>query len=134
MEENKGASSLGESEITATEALKRLQSELLPSMTTAADISVNHDTTLESDSERIGIYSIYRILESDKAADIVRILLCLAMSLQQLPGDFEFAKMNLPALPEALQDYHLTSVETLLASDEGFDCTCDGLACMLLQA
>lgn len=74
---------------------------------------------------------IYRILESDKAADIVRILLCLAMSLQQLPGDFEFAQMNIPALPEALQDYHLTSVETLLASDEGFDCTCDGLACML---
>lgn len=56
MEENKGASSLGESEMTATEVLKRLQSELLPSMTTAADVSVNHDTTFESDSERIGIY------------------------------------------------------------------------------
>lgn len=240
MEENGGASNLGESEMTAAEALKRLQSELLPSTITAADVSADGGTTIDSamlenhDSSHsvirrlgkapllslfdnavlnheengfaqtsgpqaagLGEYQpvmdknsrvlravrafvpnandltlilqvsrvwslqwqrnfpdilgekfetltpnqvqsvleyIYRTLESDKAADVVRILLCLALSLQQLPGDFEWVRLNLPASPEALQDYYLTSVETLLAPDEGFACTWDGLACMLLQA
>lgn len=240
MEENGGASSLGESEMTAAEALKRLQSELLPSTITAADVSADRGTTMDSIMpesihpshsaahrfEKAPILSlfdnavlnhdengfaqtggpqvagtgeyqpvidknsrvlkavralvpntndltlilqvsqvwslqwqknfpdilgaksdtlepsqvqsvleyIYRTLESDKVADVVRILLCLALSLQQLPGGFECTRMNLPASPEDLQDYYLTSVETLLAPDEGIACTCDGLACMLLQA
>lgn len=235
-----GASSLGESEMTAAEALKRLQSELLPSTITAADVSADRRTTMDSiipedlnsshsEIHRLGkapllslfdnavlnpgekgfaqtgglkvaergeyppvvdknsrvlkavrtlvpdandltrilqvsqVWSlqwqknlpdilgakvetlkpnqiqsvldyVYRTLESDKSADVVMILLCLALSLQQLPGDFEYARMNLPASPEALQDYYLTSVETLLAPDEGFACTYDGLACMSLQA
>ncbi|MCJ1466983.1 hypothetical protein MMC07_005605 [Pseudocyphellaria aurata] len=240
MEESGGASSLGESEMTAAEALKRLQSELLPSTITAADVSADRNAMMNSTlSESLNashsaihrfekapllslfenevlnhkdndvsqasvpqpakmdvnqpvidkssrvlkavralvpnandltsilrvsqVWSlqwqknfpdileakcetlkpsqiqsvldyIYRTLESDNAADVVRILLCLALSLQQLPGDFDFVRLNLPASPEALQDYYLTSVETLLAPDEGFACSCDGLACMLLQA
>ena len=240
MEENGRASSLGESEMTAAEALKRLQSELLPSTITAADVSADSSTMMDSiepetlkashsaihrfekapllslfdnavlnrnengveqadgpheagieqyqsiidknsrvlkavralvpsakDLARIlqvsQVWSlqwqknfpdilgakfeslepnqiqrvldyIFRTLDSDKAADTVRILLCLAISLQQLPGDFEHARMSLPASPDALQDYYLTSVETLLAPDEGFASTLDGLACMLLQA
>ncbi|MCJ1263523.1 hypothetical protein MMC22_003393 [Lobaria immixta] len=98
------------------------------------DILGSRFESLEPSQIQSALEYIHRALESDKAADIVRILLCLALSLQQLPGDFGFAQMNLPALPEALQDYHLISVETLLASDEGFVCTCDDLAYMLLQA
>ena len=71
-------------------------------------------------------------LDSNKVARIAKIWLCLATSMQLLPDDFEFTRMDLPASPEALQDHYLTSVETLLASDESFAGTIDGLECFIL--
>ena len=77
---------------------------------------------------------MYESLKSDNVAVNTKIWLCLALCLQQLPGKFDFSQTRLPAPAEALQDHYITSVETLLASDEGFACTLDGLECLMLVA
>lgn len=76
---------------------------------------------------------ICQTLESNNAAIISKILLFLALCMQQIPRDFDFSCLCLPASSEALQDHFLTSAETLLASDEGCACTFEGLECMMLQ-
>ncbi len=77
---------------------------------------------------------IYRCLYSDSIADGAKLMLCLALHLQQLPTDFKSMYINLPAPLDALQDYYITSAEDMLASDNGFAATVDGLQCMILQS
>ena len=73
---------------------------------------------------------IHQTLSRSNSAEIVKVLLCLALSFQQLPANFDIFCTALPASRAALQDHYLTSAETFLASDEGIACTVDGLDCM----
>ena len=77
---------------------------------------------------------IYRCLFSDGVADGVKLMLCLALHIQQLPSDLETTQMNLPAQLDDLQEHCMTSVDSLLVSDERLGGTLDGLECMILQS
>lgn len=75
---------------------------------------------------------IQRSLNTDSVACVAKIVLCLAISVQQLPTSFDFSKTNLPASVEELQRHYVNCIETLLASDEGFAGTFDGIECLLM--
>ena len=77
---------------------------------------------------------IYRCLYSDGVADGVKLMLCLALHIQQLPSDLEITQMNLPAQLDDLQEHCMTSVDSLLALDERLGGTLNGLGCMILQS
>ena len=72
-------------------------------------------------------------IKGDHLGIISKVLVCLAVSLQQLPGTFCYDEMSLPAPPDALQEHYMTAVETLLTSDEDFAATLEGLECTMLQ-
>ena len=77
---------------------------------------------------------IYRCLHSDNTADAAKLMLCLALHIQQLPNDLETTLISLPAPLEDLQEYYMTSAEGLLSSDEHLGGTLSGLECMILQS
>ncbi|KAL8682708.1 MAG: hypothetical protein Q9186_001304 [Xanthomendoza sp. 1 TL-2023] len=72
-------------------------------------------------------------LRSENLSVVARTFACLAITIQQLPGSFDFSTLHLPASPEALQDHYITAVETLMASDDGIGSTMDGLSCLIVQ-
>ncbi|KAL8856115.1 MAG: hypothetical protein Q9178_007240 [Gyalolechia marmorata] len=72
-------------------------------------------------------------LQSENLAIVTQTLACLALTMQQLPGTFDFSTLNLPASPEALQDHYITAVETLMAADDGLSSTMEGLSCLIVQ-
>ena len=77
---------------------------------------------------------IYRCLYSDVVADGVKLMLCLALHIQQLPSNLENTRMNLPVRLDDLQEHCMTSVDSLLALDERLGGTLSGLECMILQS
>lgn len=102
----------------------RLWSEAFPDA-----LGVPEDLSLERLRDHI-----YRCLYSDEIADAAKLMLCLALHIQQLPMDLGSTYVNLPALSDDLQEYYMMSAESLLASDEGLGGTLNGLECMILQS
>ncbi|KAL8948041.1 MAG: hypothetical protein Q9222_005733, partial [Ikaeria aurantiellina] len=76
---------------------------------------------------------IHRSLQSDSIPVVAQTFACLALTMQQLPGTFDFSTLHLPASPDALQDHYITAVETLMASDDGLASTLEGMSCLLVQ-
>jgi len=77
---------------------------------------------------------IYGCLHSDRMADAAKVILCLALHIQQLPADVETANISFRTPLHDVQDTCMSTAESLLASDEGPAGTLDGLECMLLQS
>ncbi|KAI4131373.1 MAG: hypothetical protein LQ338_001258 [Usnochroma carphineum] len=76
---------------------------------------------------------IHGSLHSDNISIVARTFASLALTMQQIPGTFDSSKLNLAAKPEALQDYYITAVETLMASDDGPASTIEGLSSLIVQ-
>ncbi|KAL8998605.1 MAG: hypothetical protein Q9169_002356 [Polycauliona sp. 2 TL-2023] len=72
-------------------------------------------------------------LQSEDLAIVAQTFACLALTMQQLPGTFDFSTLNLPASVDALQDHYITAVETLLAADDSLSSTIEGLSCLIIQ-
>lgn len=72
-------------------------------------------------------------LQSEDLAIVAQTFACLALTMQQLPGTFDFSILNLPASLDALQDHYITAVETLMAADDGLSSTMEGLSCLIVQ-
>ena len=77
---------------------------------------------------------IYGRLHSDIMTDAVKVVLCLALHIQQLPTDFDSTKICLGVPLHDLQETYIAAAESLLASDEGPAGTLGGLECMILQS
>ena len=77
---------------------------------------------------------IYRCSYSSNIADVTKLMLCLALHIQQLPSELETVHMSLPAPLDHLQEYYMMSAESLLSSDERLGGTMSGLECMILQS
>ena len=77
---------------------------------------------------------IYGCLHSDTMTDAVKVVLCLALHIQQLPTDFDSTKICLGVPLHDLQKTYMAATESLLASDEGPAMTLGGLECMILQS
>ena len=76
---------------------------------------------------------IHGSLNSDNLSIVAWTFACLALTMQQLPGTFDSSRLSLPAKPGALQDYYITAVETLMASDDGIASTTEGLSALIIQ-
>ena len=83
--------------------------------------------------ERLRNY-IYTCVYSEDLADVAKLMLCLALHIQQLPSGLEAMHTNLPASLNDMQENYMTSAETLLSSDERLEGTLSGLECMILQS
>lgn len=75
---------------------------------------------------------IHRSLQSDNISVVAQTFACLALTMQQLPGTVDASGLHLPAKPDALQDYYITAVETLMASDDGLASTVEGLSTLIV--
>jgi hypothetical protein len=69
-------------------------------------------------------------LHSDNVATIVKILLCLAMAIQQIPFNSNLDQTGL----ETLQTQYIAAADAVLSIDEKYSRTLDGLECMMIQA
>ncbi|KAI4171621.1 MAG: hypothetical protein LQ343_004099 [Gyalolechia ehrenbergii] len=77
---------------------------------------------------------IHNSLNSDNLSVVAWTFASLAITLQQLPGNFDSSKLSLPAKVETLEDYYITAVETLMASDDGLASTLEGLSALVVQS
>ncbi|KAI4288243.1 MAG: hypothetical protein L6R35_002492 [Caloplaca aegaea] len=75
---------------------------------------------------------IHRSLHSGDISVVVQTFACLALTMQQVPGSIDTSALHLPAKPDALQDYYITAVETLMASDDGLASTIEGLSTLIV--
>ena len=77
---------------------------------------------------------IYTSINSYDLSVVAKVVLCLAIHIQQLPRQFTSSRLNLPLSLEALQNCYLNAAESLLGPDEELAGTLDGLACMMIQS
>ncbi|KAL8937394.1 MAG: hypothetical protein Q9216_004447 [Gyalolechia sp. 2 TL-2023] len=77
---------------------------------------------------------IHDSLNSDNLSVVAWTFSCLAVTLQQLPGNFDSSKLSLPAKVETLEGYYITAVETLMASDDGLASNLEGLSALVVQS
>ena len=66
--------------------------------------------------------------------DAVKVVLCLALHIQQLPTDLDSTKIGLVVPLHDLQATYMAAAESMLASGEGFAGTVGGVECMILQS
>ena len=77
--------------------------------------------------------SVSHSLRSDKPAEVAKILLCIAISMDQLPYDFEYKQLNLTMSARNLMEQYISTVDRLICQDEEIAATLDGIECMVLQ-
>lgn len=78
--------------------------------------------------------SISRYLRSEKPAQIAKIMLCIALSINQLPQDFDWSRVSIQESPSELTERYINTVDRLVTSDDEIAATVDGLECMILEA
>ena len=77
---------------------------------------------------------IYKSLNTDSVAIVTKVILSLAVHLQQLPRDFNFSECTLHTSSEALQEYYMSFVGRCLDQDDGFVETMQGVESLMIQA
>ena len=76
--------------------------------------------------------SVSHSLRSEKPAEIAKIMLCIALSINQLPQDFDWKRVSLKENPADLMERYISTVDRLIISDDEIAATIDGLECMIL--
>ncbi|KZT52969.1 hypothetical protein CALCODRAFT_486734 [Calocera cornea HHB12733] len=74
-----------------------------------------------------------RALDKGHPTLIAHALLCISITIQQLPGDFDYALLSLPLDADALMKHYMMLVQRLIIFDAEFASSLDGLDCMILQ-
>lgn len=78
--------------------------------------------------------SVSHSLRSEKPAEIAKIMLCIALSINQLPQDFDWSKVSMKEGRSDLMERYISAVDRLIISDDEIAATIDGLECMILEA
>lgn len=78
--------------------------------------------------------SVSHSLRSEKPAEIAKIMLCIALSINQLPQDFDWKRVSMKESPSDLMERYISTVDRLIISDDEIAATIDGLECMILEA
>jgi hypothetical protein len=78
--------------------------------------------------------SVSHSLRSENPAEVAKMILCIAISIDQLPDDWDFSQLHLDASPQELTDRYITTVDQLITSNDEFAGTVEGIECMCLQA
>ncbi|EXJ92120.1 hypothetical protein A1O3_00670 [Capronia epimyces CBS 606.96] len=78
--------------------------------------------------------SVSHSLRSEKPAELAKIMLCIALSIHQLPADFDWSQLSIKEEPAALMERYIATVDKLITSDDEIAATIDGIECMMLEA
>lgn len=78
--------------------------------------------------------SVSHSLRSTKPAEIAKIMLCIALSINQLPQDFDWNRISLKENPTDLMERYISTVDRLIVQDDEIAATIDGLECIILEA
>ncbi|KAJ9629158.1 uncharacterized protein PV06_08906 [Exophiala oligosperma] len=78
--------------------------------------------------------SVSHSLRSDQPAELAKIMLCIAIGIHQLPGSFDWSRLQTKEEPAALMERYIATVNKLITSDDEIAATIDGIECMLLEA
>lgn len=78
--------------------------------------------------------SVSHSLRSEKPAEIAKIMLCIALSINQLPQDFDWGRVSMKENPAELMERYISTVDRLIIQDDEIAATIDGLECMILEA
>jgi len=78
--------------------------------------------------------SVSHSLRSEKPAEIAKIMLCIALSINQLPQDFDWKRVSMKEKPTDLMERYISTVDRLIISDDEIAATIDGLECMIMTA
>jgi Fungal specific transcription factor domain len=87
------------------------------------------DRRCESIKESVG-----HSLRSENPAEIAKILLCIAMSIYQLPSDWDFSRFRLNGSRTEIMEHYVSTIDRLITSDDELAATLEGIECIVLQA
>jgi hypothetical protein len=78
--------------------------------------------------------SVSHSLRSEKPAEIAKIMLCIAISIHQMPNGFEWSRLQLKETRSQLIEKYVSTVNKLIVSDDEIAATVEGIECMALEA
>jgi hypothetical protein len=78
--------------------------------------------------------SVSHSLRSDKPAEIAKIMLCLAISIHQMPNGFEWKRLQLKDTRSQFIEKYVSTVNKLVVCDDEIAATVEGIECMALEA
>lgn len=78
--------------------------------------------------------SVSHSLRSESPAEVAKMLLCLAISIDQIPQAFDLSTLKLALPPRELMERYINTVDKLITSDDEIASTVDGIECLVLQA
>ena len=78
--------------------------------------------------------SVSHSLRSEKPAELAKIMLCIAISIHQLPNAFDWSRLQIREKPADLMERYIATVDKLITSDDEIAATLDGIECMMLEA
>jgi hypothetical protein len=94
---------------------------------------IEADSSIENGDEIIhSTFNVEGVSKKHPTA-IARTLLYIALCLQQLPSNLESSLTNLPMPANAYADKLISTVQSLITSDDELVSTVEGLECLLLQ-
>ncbi|EHY54201.1 hypothetical protein HRR83_008226 [Exophiala dermatitidis] len=78
--------------------------------------------------------SVSHSLRTEKPAEVGKIMLCIAISVHQLPSTFDWSRLQIKEERTDLMERYIATVDKLITSDDEIAATVDGIECMLLEA
>jgi hypothetical protein len=78
--------------------------------------------------------SVSHSLRSEKPAELAKMMLCIAISVHQLPNTFDWSKLSIKEAPADMMERYIATVDKLVTSDDEIAATLDGIECMMLEA
>jgi hypothetical protein len=78
--------------------------------------------------------SVSHSLRSEKPAEIAKIMLCIAISVHQLPKEFDWSRLNMTEGPTEMVERYISTVGKLITSDDEICASIDGIECMMLES
>ena len=80
--------------------------------------------------------TISHSLRSENPAEVAKMVLCIAISIDQLSGDRdrESSQLHLNGSPQEVMEGYVATVDELITSDDEIAGTVDGIECMYMQA
>lgn len=78
--------------------------------------------------------SLLQSLRSENPAQVAKMIICIAISIHQLPTDCDFSKLRMDGSLQELTERYITTVDQLITSDDEIAGTTDGVECLYLQS
>ncbi|KAL2006009.1 hypothetical protein VTN00DRAFT_9663 [Thermoascus crustaceus] len=85
------------------------------------------------DKCRQGLMTGIRQCEAPMApAEVAKMLLCISISVEQLPLDFDYAALQVPFHPKEFTNRCIAEIDKLIVNDDDFAATLPGIECLVL--